>query len=132
MCSAVAYLHERNIVHHDLKPGNILIFGDSVKIGDFGISRDLASKNYIETNKVRGTVNYIAPEIWNGEPYNARSDVWALGCILFELCTLQLAFPGEVAQVYGKIMNGKFDPIPAHLPYSDRVRCIVDLLIQKD
>ncbi len=97
------------------------------------MARDLGSRNYIETQSGRGgTVYYIAPEIWNGQPYNARSDLWALGCIFYELCTLELAFPGgDVAQIYGKINAGRYDPIPANLPYSYKVRQLVDLLLQK-
>jgi serine/threonine protein kinase len=64
------------------------LFGDSIKIGDFGYSRELGSKYYIETRNISGTLSYIAPEIWRGKPYNARSDLFAFGCIVYELCTL--------------------------------------------
>ena len=50
---------------------------------------DLGSKSNIETEWVRGTFSYMAPEIWNGEPYNARIDLFAFGCIIYELCTLK-------------------------------------------
>ena len=96
ICSALAYLESRNIIHHDLKPQNIFIYGDQIKIGDFGLSKALESKKYIETESDRGgTLYYTAPEILTNQPYNTRSDLWALGCILYELCTLQLAFPGR-------------------------------------
>ncbi len=58
--------------------------------------------------------------------------MWAFGCIVYELCTLKVAFPGridEIAQVYGKIKKVRYDPIPADLPYSDRVRRLIELLI---
>jgi NIMA (never in mitosis gene a)-related kinase len=85
------------------------------------------------TENPRGTPNYLAPEIWNGEPYNTRSDLWALGCILYELCTLKVAFPGRNhAEVYVKIDKGNYDPILDNLPYSDKLRKLVDLLLQKD
>ena len=76
-----------------------------------------------------GTYSYIAPEIWSGEPYNARSDLFALGCIVYELCTLHLAFTGGFPQIFGKITNGKYDPIPADLPYSDGLRQLIYLLL---
>jgi len=95
ICSALAYLESEKIIHHDLKPENIFIYGDQIKIGDFGLSKTLESKKYIETKSKRGTSCYMAPEILLNEPYNTRSDLWALGCILYELCTLKLAFPGR-------------------------------------
>ena len=59
--------------------------------------------------------------------------MWALGCILYELCTLKLAFPGRnTGVIYGKITAGNYDPISADLRYSDEVRRLVDLLLQKD
>ena len=59
--------------------------------------------------------------------------MWSLGCILHELCTLQKAFLGEdTPQIIGKITDGSYEPIPENLPYSDRLRRLVDLLLQKD
>ncbi len=88
----------------------------------------------IETNSVRGIVCcYTAPEIFKGQPYDDRSDLWSLGCILHELCTLQRAFPGEdTPQIIGKITDGSYEPIPENLSCSDRLRGLVDLLLQKD
>jgi hypothetical protein len=58
--------------------------------------------------------------------------LFALGCIVYELCTLHLAFTGEFPQIFGKITNGKYAPIPGNLPYSDGLRRLVELLLQKD
>ncbi len=76
-----------------------------------------------------GTLNYIAPEILNGEPYNAKSDLFALGCIVYELCTLNLAFTGQIPHILVKITNGEYEPIHANLPYSDGLKRLVDLLL---
>ena len=128
ICSALAYLESEKIIHHDLKPANIFIYGDQIKIGDFGLSKTLQSKKYITTKNGRGgTASYMAPEILKDEPYNTSSDLFALGCILYELCTLKLAFVGKTPLgTYDKIRKGKYDPIPAHLPYSDGLRRLVD------
>jgi serine/threonine protein kinase len=91
--SALAYLGDRKIIHRVLKPENVFIYGDLVKIGNFGLLKNFESKSFIETKSVR--VCYTAPEIFNGQPIDDRSDSWSLGCILHELCTLQKAFPGE-------------------------------------
>ncbi len=71
---------------------NIFLTGslDHVKIGDFGISKILSSKSKAYT--VVGTPSYISPELCEGKPYNYKSDVWSLGCILYEMCSLKRAF----------------------------------------
>jgi NIMA (never in mitosis gene a)-related kinase 8 len=81
-----------------------------VKIGDFGISKVLSSKS--KANTVVGTPCYISPELCEGKPYNQKSDIWALGCVLYELCTLQRAFdaPNLPALVL-KIMRGTVAPL---------------------
>jgi serine/threonine protein kinase len=90
---ALAYLGNRKIIHRVLTPENIFIYGELVKIGNFGLLKNFESKSFIETYSVR--VFYTAPELFNGQPYDDRSDSWSLGCILHELCTLQKAFLGE-------------------------------------
>ena len=85
-------VHSRQILHRDLKTQNIFLTKNRnhVKIGDFGISKILASKSKAFT--VIGTPCYISPELCEGKPYNQKSDVWALGCVLYEMCSLKRAF----------------------------------------
>ncbi len=79
------YLHIRHIIHRDLKPENILVDRDNnFKIADFGISTIHSSNK--STKSLIGTFLYMAPEIMKGEPYEFKSDVWSLGCILYEMC----------------------------------------------
>ncbi|XP_069962678.1 serine/threonine-protein kinase nekl-2-like [Bactrocera oleae] len=79
------YLHIRHITHRDLKPENILVDRDNnFKIADFGISTIHSSNK--STKSLIGTFLYMAPEIMKGEPYEFKSDVWSLGCILYEMC----------------------------------------------
>ena len=90
-----AYLHSKKIIHRDLKPSNIFISSENrLKIGDFGISKK-QNKTVSMAKSVVGTLIYTAPEVHGGIPYNEKADVWAVGCILYELASLQPAFSGH-------------------------------------
>lgn len=86
------------ILHRDLKTNNIFISGSGpnriLKIGDFGISKFLNTGTKAET--VVGTPSYLSPELCEGKPYNDKSDIWAMGCILYEIICLQKMFQGSV------------------------------------
>ncbi|KAF8780423.1 hypothetical protein HU200_001542 [Digitaria exilis] len=90
-------LRERNIVHRDLKPQNLLlsINGDAIilKIGDFGFANGFRHENLAAT--ICGSPYYMAPEIWQGKDYDAKSDLWSVGVILFQLVTGKLPFTGS-------------------------------------
>ena len=90
ICSGIKEIHDKNIVHRDLKPSNIFINKENeIKIGDFGISKQLnALKKTTITKKGAGTSSYIAPEIFKKSKYNNKSDMYSLGCIIYELFTL--------------------------------------------
>ena len=95
MTKATAYIHKKKILHRDLKPSNIFISSDQVlKIGDFGISKK-HNNTMSMANTLVGTNIYKAPEIHGSKPYDEKADIWALGCILYELATLQPAFSGH-------------------------------------
>ncbi|MEQ2160669.1 Serine/threonine-protein kinase Nek8 [Goodea atripinnis] len=93
---ALYHVHNKLILHRDLKTQNILLDKHQmiVKIGDFGISKILVSKSKAYT--VVGTPCYISPELCEGKPYNQKSDIWALGCVLYELASLKRAFEAAV------------------------------------
>ncbi|GMT26723.1 hypothetical protein PFISCL1PPCAC_18020, partial [Pristionchus fissidentatus] len=97
MLSAVAYLHRNSVLHRDLKTANIFLTRENnVKIGDFGISRIMGTDTIQKgAETVVGTPYYISPEMCEGKSYNDKSDIWALGCILYEMTCLQKAFEGE-------------------------------------
>lgn len=124
-------VHNRQILHRDLKTQNIFLTKtmDHVKIGDFGISKILTSKSKAFT--VVGTPCYISPELCEGKAYNQKSDVWALGCILYEMCSLKRAFEAPtLPALVLKIMRGKFNPIPSH--YSASLRDFLGSLLAVD
>ena len=90
LTSALAYCHhELHLLHRDLKPGNIFVGADgSMKLGDFGLSKQLANTNALALTMC-GTPLYMSPELCEGKPYDRGADVWALGCVLLEVCTLK-------------------------------------------
>ena len=95
ICLALEYVHGRKVIHRDIKTQNIFLTGNNtVKVGDFGISKVLESTTQVAVTVV-GTPYYMAPEACQSEPYTSKSDVWALGCILYELCTLKHAFQAD-------------------------------------
>ena len=78
------YIHQKKIIHRDLKPMNIFLSkNNTIKIGDLGFAKIL--KNQTKSNTFLGTPYYMSPEVCEGKPYNSKNDVWALGCILYEL-----------------------------------------------
>ena len=88
------YIHQRHVIHRDLKPANIFLTSWlQLKIGDFGLSKSLDQTQMARTNC--GSPAYMAPEVINGQQYDQKADIWSLGCILYELATLKLAFGGN-------------------------------------
>lgn len=115
ICLALRHLHDRGVLHRDLKTANIFVAeGDVVKLGDFGISKVLGSRSGF-CSTVCGTPFYLSPEMCAGRRYDAKSDVWALGCVLYELCSGgRRAFeaPSLPAAVM-KILKGAYPPLSA-------------------
>ena len=93
----LAFAHEQGIVHRDVKPQNVLMNGDGrAKVTDFGIARSLdVERGVTQTGTVLGTSNYIAPEQASGERVDAQSDVYSLGCVVYELLTGEVPFEGD-------------------------------------
>lgn len=114
-CMALEYMHARKVIHRDIKTQNIFLTGsNTVKIGDFGISKVLESTGQ-QAMTVVGTPYYMAPEACKSEPYTSKSDVWSLGCVLFELCTLKKAFAGDnLMALVMKIVDGNVEKIPSN------------------
>jgi Protein kinase domain len=93
-------LHQAGIIHRDLKPGNILLVDGTWKLADFGIARDESIGTADPTFVGWGTSAYMAPEIWDGRSPTVKSDLYALGCVAYELVTGHPPFPGPDAESY--------------------------------
>jgi eukaryotic-like serine/threonine-protein kinase len=112
VAAALAVAHARGIVHRDVKPGNVMLTTEGkVKVMDFGIARASAVPSITQTSAVVGTAQYIAPEQAQGLEVDARTDIYSLGCCLYEMVTGQVPFngPTPVAIAYRHVRE---DPTP--------------------
>src|SRR6476659_2570120 len=119
-CQALNFRHQHGIIHRDVKPANIMISkNNAVKVMDFGIARALADSHSVtQTAAVIGTAQYLSPEQARGEAVDARSDVYSLGCVLYEILTGEPPFTGDspVAVAYQHVRE---DPVPPSARHND-------------
>jgi serine/threonine-protein kinase len=113
-CQALNFSHQNGIIHRDVKPANIMInTTNAVKVMDFGIARAIADSgnSVTQTAAVIGTAQYLSPEQARGDSVDARSDVYSLGCVLYEILTGEPPFTGDspVAVAYQHVRE---DPVP--------------------
>ncbi|XP_040057970.2 serine/threonine-protein kinase Nek5 isoform X1 [Gasterosteus aculeatus] len=130
ICLGLKHIHDRKILHRDIKAQNIFLTnrGMKAKLGDFGIARMLNNTMELARTCV-GTPYYLSPEICESRPYNNKTDVWSLGCVLYELCTLRHPFEGSsLRQLVGRICRGNYNPAPSH--YSHDLRLLVTQLFK--
>lgn len=112
------YLHSHNILHRDLKPANIFVTSDNVCIlGDFGLSKILDSADSLQTS-CKGTLPYMSPEILykNKRGHNLKTDIWSLGCVLYEICTLDHAFGFKSVEEFKQLANIPFAALNKSIP----------------
>ncbi|KAL3460626.1 kinase-like domain-containing protein [Aspergillus heterothallicus] len=114
---------QMTILHRDLKPENIFLGTDNtVKLGDFGLSKLMNSHDFASTYV--GTPFYMSPEICAAEKYTLRSDIWAVGCIMYELCQREPPFNARThIQLVQRIREGKFAPLPDF--YSSELKSVI-------
>jgi NIMA (never in mitosis gene a)-related kinase len=94
MIKGLHYLHKTKIAHRDIKSANVLLTrGSKIKIGDMNVSKVCETKCLMTT--MTGTPYYIAPEVWKGEQYDMKSDIWSIGVLIYELATLEHPFKGD-------------------------------------
>ncbi|XP_019291862.1 serine/threonine-protein kinase Nek11 isoform X8 [Panthera pardus] len=112
----VDYMHERRILHRDLKSKNIFLKNNLLKIGDFGVSRLLMGSCDLATT-LTGTPHYMSPEALKHQGYNTKSDIWSLACILYEMCCMNHAFTGSnFLSIVLKIVEGDTPSLPQRYP----------------
>ena len=128
---AIKYIHDRKILHRDLKCQNIFLTKQGqVKLGDFGIAKVLDHTTQFCRTQI-GTPYYLSPEMCEGKNYDSKTDMWSLGCILYEMCTLRKAFDGRnINNILSNIVRGQYQPIPSM--YSKELKQMVHALLQKD
>lgn len=131
ICMGIQYLHSNKILHRDIKTINVFLSsGDKVKLGDLGVAKMLnQTANFAHT--IVGTPYYLSPELCEEKPYNHKSDIWSLGCVLYEMCTLRHPFEANnQGALILKIVRGKFDPIPS--TFSKELSEMVNSLLTRD
>ena len=131
ICQGVKYWHDKKLLHRDLKSQNIFMTSDGqVKIGDFGISKILEhTKDNVHT--LVGTPCYLSPEIIENQSYNLKSDIYALGVMLYEMWALKHPFKADSIHALAvQIVAGKYDPISED--YSADLRSLAYNLLFKD
>jgi eukaryotic-like serine/threonine-protein kinase len=127
IAAALAHAHERGVIHRDLKSANVAVgAGGSAKILDFGLAHRTTARAAEEITKANtmvdpgvliGTLAYVAPELLLGHGADARTDIWALGVVLYELATGQLPFQGRSEyELTAAILRSPAQPFPAHVP----------------
>jgi len=112
MVMGLKVLHDMKILHRDLKCANIFLStdGTTAKLGDLNVSK-VAKTDLVYTQT--GTPYYASPEVWRDQPYDSKSDIWSLGCVIYEMCALKPPFRANDMQgLFKKVQRGIFDRIP--------------------
>ena len=136
---ALSYIHEKHILHRDLKSKNIFLSAPAVagkvpivKLGDFGIAKVLANTRDKAKTQI-GTPYYLSPEICEDKPYGTKSDVWAMGCILYELLALKVPFTAkDLAGLVRKIMHDPTPSLPGQYRSIEGLSRLFESMMRKD
>jgi NIMA (never in mitosis gene a)-related kinase len=131
MLLGLRYIHSLKILHRDMKTINVFLTDNGeVRIGDLGVAK-VAQDQSMFAQTVVGTPYYLSPELCEERPYNEKSDVWALGCIVYEMCTKSHPFKATNQGALAlKIIKGMYQPIPSS--YSADLAQVLALMLTKD
>ncbi|NP_001339977.1 serine/threonine-protein kinase Nek11 isoform 17 [Homo sapiens] len=123
-------MHERRILHRDLKSKNVFLKNNLLKIGDFGVSRLLMGSCDLATT-LTGTPHYMSPEALKHQGYDTKSDIWSLACILYEMCCMNHAFAGSnFLSIVLKIVEGDTPSLPERYP--KELNAIMESMLNKN
>lgn len=121
ICAGLAHIHAQRILHRDIKSHNIFMNKEhEIRIGDFGVAKQLHDQVDFAATLV-GTPFYVSPEICAKREYDFKSDMWGLGCILYEMCERKVPFKSSKNNVlFRKIRKGSVESLAAKFAYSGR------------
>ena len=129
MLAGLESLHSLQVMHRDIKCANILIgAGGSLKLADFNVSKVVKQKEGMLHTQT-GTPYYASPEVWKDRPYDFKSDIWSLGCVLYEMAALRPPFKAhDMPGLYKKVVSGNYPPLSTR--YSHDFKEIINMMLQ--